>query len=429
MALKIKTDDFMIWLLMFMQLGFHTNTGYDDLLSLIVSLFILLYFVCISRKIGFVRLTDRSKEYMGWYTVVALVITLSGLWATHTNLLTILEFLADTYLHMIIALMCVSEYLKRGNNGIKLFTAFILAEIAVTIRALLNTDLIGLFSDFNTRLYGRGLGVNYNHFTTQLALVGCVVLFLAYYVNKMFYIPAVYILANIVISGSRKVIIVSVVAFLFLYLVSSIKGTIFSKVKRILIIGAILVAILFIITQNEFLNNLIGHKTMLAIREIFSANVDRTEDYSAYQRSVLIQEAIKVFKKHPVLGVGYYCYKYYNEWDLYAHNNYLELLADLGIVGFVAYYSFYVKSILDYFQSKIKFNGSFKLKIKIDLTNSKWNILGLTFMLTLLIMEYGHVTFFRPYVLLPIMVVTLGIENMKQNEKAMKEERNNVLHR
>ena len=47
-------------------------------------------------------------------------------------------------------------------------------------------------------------------------------------------------------------------------------------------------------------------------------------------------------------------------------------------------------------------------------------------MFTLMLMEYGQVTFFRPYVLIPLLVVTMAIENMKNSEE-MKRRLDNVL--
>lgn len=414
MAFKLRTDDIMIWLLLMMQLGFHTNTGYDDVVSLGVSVLIFLYFIVVGGKTGFVRLTQRGKEYFIWYSAVTFICSISALWATHSNMSSILSLIVDTYIPIVISLMCVAEYLKRGNTGLGMMTALVMAEVAVAIRALLNTEFTSLLSEYNTRLYGRGLGVNYNHFTTQFALVLCVVLFLAYYVHKAFYIPALFIIANIIISGSRKVLLVSVFVFVFLYLTSS-GSSLWKKLLRLLVVVAVLGAALWIISTNSFLNQLIGKKTMLVVREVISMDVDRSSDFSAYQRSELIKKAGEVFFSHPILGVGYYCFRNYNEWNLYAHNNYMELLADMGIVGFLTYYSMYIRCFLEYIHMHIRLRGG-KLRLNHRKEPSKWNKLGVLFILSLLFIEYGQVTFFRPYVLIPIMVTVLGIENMKNGE-------------
>ena len=88
---RIKTDNFMIWLVLLMQLGFHTNTGYDDILSLVVSIFVLLYFIIISGKSGLVSLTNSGKEFIIWYSLVMGLCGISFVWATHGNKPFILE--------------------------------------------------------------------------------------------------------------------------------------------------------------------------------------------------------------------------------------------------------------------------------------------------------------------------------------------------
>ena len=415
---RIKTDNFMIWLVLLMQLGFHTNTGYDDILSLVVSIFVLLYFIIISGKSGLVSLTPSGKEFIIWYSLVMGLCGISFVWATHGNKPFILETFANTFIPLVITFLCISIYLKRGNTGKSLITSMVTAEIFVTVRALINTNIASIFSENNTRLYGTGLGVNYNHFTTQFALVLCVVLFLAYNINKLFYIPAAFIVVNIIISGSRKVLVASLLTFLVMYIISPKGGKLAKKIRRVILVLAVFAFILWLILNNNFLYNLIGQKTVVAIKEMLSMQVDRKVDYSVYQRAEVMRIAFDVFKDHPVIGVGYYCFLNYNEWQLYAHNNYLELLADLGLIGFVLYYIFYVKNILGFMGLNIGFVGP-KFSLSVDKNKSVWNVLGITLMITLLILEYGQVTFFRLYALIPLMVVILGIENMK-NRKSEK---------
>ena len=294
-------------------------------------------------------------------------------------------------------------------------TALITAEIFVTIRALINTDVGQLLSQMNTRLYGIGLGVNYNHFTTQFALVLCVVLFMAYYINRLYYIPAAFIVLNILVSGSRKVLIASAIMFLFMYLISSKSGSLGKRIRTAVVIVVILGAGIWFILNNSFLNDLIGQKTMVALREMFYMDVDKDTDYSVYQRAELMKTALEVFRSHPIIGVGYYCFLNYNEWQLYAHNNYLELMADLGLVGLLAYYSFYITNIFRFLGINISVDG-LKFGFRKSSRRSSWNVLGLTFMFTLMFLEYGQVTFFRPYALVPLMVVIFGIENIKSRE-------------
>lgn len=52
-------------------------------------------------------------------------------------------------------------------------------------------------------------------------------------------------------------------------------------------------------------------------------------------REKLYSEAIKIFLAHPIFGIGINNYHLYNGLDLDAHNVYLQILAENGIVGFL----------------------------------------------------------------------------------------------
>ena len=60
-------------------------------------------------------------------------------------------------------------------------------------------------------------------------------------------------------------------------------------------------------------------------------------DASIMYRVDMIREAAVLWPQAPVLGHGIGQYRYISGWDTYSHNNYLELLVGLGIVGFLLY--------------------------------------------------------------------------------------------
>lgn len=425
LRIRLKTDDFMICILLLMQLGFHTNTGYDDYVSMAVSFVVFLYFLMTKANLAVFNFTKNARNYIVWYTLVVLFSCISVMWAEKSNLPQVRQLIINTYIPVVFSVFSVSEYLRKGNDGLRLLEMMIAAEVLVSIRALMNTPFNELLSKFNTRLYGTNLGVNYNHFTTQFALVFCVVLFLLYNVSRMYYIPGLFLLANIIISGSRKVLFVSVIAFVLLYIISSSRTKLKSRLIRVLIVVVVLGVMMWVVFNNEFLNNLLGRKIIAGFSSMF--NLDLASDDSEDVRRELLIVAGDVFRSHPVAGVGYYSFLFYNRFALYAHNNYMEVLADLGIIGFILYYSYYFIQIVSYFKMNSKKpKERFKIRIGTDFSRSKWNHLGFVFMFTLMLMEYGQVTFFRPYVLIPLLVVTMAIENMKNSEE-MKRRLDNVL--
>jgi O-antigen ligase len=59
--------------------------------------------------------------------------------------------------------------------------------------------------------------------------------------------------------------------------------------------------------------------------------------HSAQERQELLQRAVEVVMHHPVIGVGVGNFGIYSLQKKVAHNSYLEIAAELGMAGFVAY--------------------------------------------------------------------------------------------
>ena len=58
---------------------------------------------------------------------------------------------------------------------------------------------------------------------------------------------------------------------------------------------------------------------------------------SAQERQALFERAVEVIIHHPVIGVGVGNFGIYSLKDKVAHNAYLEIAAELGVTGFIAY--------------------------------------------------------------------------------------------
>jgi putative inorganic carbon (hco3(-)) transporter len=68
---------------------------------------------------------------------------------------------------------------------------------------------------------------------------------------------------------------------------------------------------------------------------ILHTNEDKTN--SAQERQELLARGLDVIAHHPIIGVGAGNYGIYSLHGLVAHNSYIEVAAELGIVGFAAY--------------------------------------------------------------------------------------------
>ena len=75
-------------------------------------------------------------------------------------------------------------------------------------------------------------------------------------------------------------------------------------------------------------------------------------------RFELWQIGLEIFKSNPVFGIGWYNFLFYNVsyygGTNYAHNTFLEVLVELGVVGFLLYLAFHTSVILKFYRLNFK---------------------------------------------------------------------------
>lgn len=98
--------------------------------------------------------------------------------------------------------------------------------------------------------------------------------------------------------------------------------------KRLVTIGAgLLIAGAFVVSMPSGYGD--------RIFTILHTNQDKTN--SAQERQELLVRGLDVIAHHPIVGVGVGNYGIYSIRQLVAHNSYVEIAAELGLVGFAAY--------------------------------------------------------------------------------------------
>ena len=151
-------------------------------------------------------------------------------------------------------------------------------------------------------------------------------------------LPAIMIIAA---SGSRKAILIFVAGIFGVMALKSIKDkrSLMNIVRVLFVIAFLLLGVIVIrrlpmfATVTARLDNLIS---------FLQGNETRSTS-DAWIRFAYNRLGIQLFKEHPLLGIGIananiYTDMYYGHYH-YLHNNYIELLACGGIIGFTIYYS------------------------------------------------------------------------------------------
>ena len=201
-------------------------------------------------------------------------------------------------------------------------------------------------------------------------------------------------------SGSRQALAVlagGVLLFLFLAL---IRGKSPAEIAIIISIGAItLIGLLVLLSKMQAFSGI--YKRIVSMMSALTG-VGKT-DRSATTRLALIDVGLMQFKKTPVLGIGMgsghlLAWKYLNR-GYYLHNNFAELLADGGLLGFFIYYSIYIY-IFYIFHHYRRFR-------------SLETIVCMVLLVMALVEDYASVTYYEKQTYFYLMIGFLETEKMR----------------
>ena len=307
-------------------------TGSDSLfrnlatLSLLVSGTILSYFCTNENRVPF-----SHNTYLKGYILFAVFCVFSILWASYP----------DYSISIIIALIriiIIAFFLSRricSKHDVNVF--FLIFILMTLVRCIFVGTLMYAFyaDDFIT--YRFGANFNYNPNETALFCI-CSVTFIVYYLfsfsqNKIVRVLGILLFLLFVIiiflSQSRKGLVGLIVAPLLFF---HFQGR--SVLKYILVISGLALLLLFFV-PSDFLVDIIGG-SFDRMTSLFGSGKDTSTDL----RESYTNLALKMWEQNPLLGIGINNFAPLNTVlkGAYSHNNYVELLAGVGICGFVLYY-------------------------------------------------------------------------------------------
>lgn len=185
-------------------------------------------------------------------------------------------------------------------------------------------------------------------------------------VKLLFYITFT---ATVLWSGSRTALIVLVAGACGYYIITAENQL--QTLKRILITFGIIVALYIAIMRVPSLYNIIGNR----MERLFSfVSTGTAGELSIGWRQQMIEYGKELFRRHPIFGVGIDTFRYFYGIEgtttfhsTYSHNNYIEVLADGGIVGFIIYYSIYFFGLRKVLKNRSGINMCFVLVLLVML--------------------------------------------------------------
>lgn len=349
----------------------------------IISLFIL--FLVLPLRIKVLK-----SKYLLWYVSFCALMMFTSTYSMNpvTGRSTLFSVLSINIPMILLILM----YANTSKKILKLMNGYIAISI---LQCIIMIKDAGIGGGSNERY---GFTVT-GETPTTAALNLCAAVAFSYYffsiskkTKRWFYLlVTLFFTVSIFLTGSRKQLIF-IVGIFILYTI----GYDSKMVKKVLlVIGGCFIGY-YAIKNVPILYDLIGSR-------IFT---DLSEEHSAVERAYLMKTAISVFLQHPFIGNGFDSFRYMNSVGRYAHNNYLEILTGMGIMGLVYFY---------YMQLKVTF--------RLYLTKSnKLSYAFLCAMLLVFLIEFFQVTYTQRgiYVLYTLAFCQASIELRNRKKKLYK---------
>lgn len=282
-----------------------------------------------------------------------------------------------------------------------------IAGLTISISLIMNFDMNAVRAvETNLTSTRLGLGGIEHPNTTAYNIIISYILGVYFVINynvkkskKIFFVIGQILLTiGCILTGSRKVLI-SIVLVPLMIIIYKSKNPI-KLIIRLIMVILISLTIYTYTQRNEVLYNIVGHR-IEDIQGILTGN-----DESATGREYLIEQALQIGISKP-FGVGVNCFKFYSYDGAYAHNEYLEIFADLGLIGLLIYYipilKIFGKFIIDSCLNK-------KRDKKL---NYYWGIL----IFNILILEIFQITFniFSYHVIISLILSKKIFENSNEN--------------
>ena len=215
----------------------------------------------------------------------------------------------------------------RSNNDDNLYSfilgAFIVGNIILVIQFFTIYDDNLLFMIAERNRYGGEIN-NLNAFGKSLALSSIICL---YYItdrkNKLYYVLYFITLFIILTTKSKSSLLIFIIGtVLYLYLFYS---------KKKIIIYPLLTILIYLIVSTIIAN-------INSFGDTFYRFINVSENMSTLTRLEFNREGLSLFTSAPFFGHGIGSSNSLNTMGSYYHNNFIQMLVELGVLGFMFYY-------------------------------------------------------------------------------------------
>lgn len=284
------------------------------------------------------------------------------------------------------------NYVDNYDKLINLINYFIFAGFSATIYILINADI------YNIQQSGILLG-NINEIAT---IIGFSAFFSIYFIifqkRYLYLLPAVICTVMVLLTGSRVSLVFVVWSSLLLLYYNNQNS--FEGIAKNVLLSILLISLFYYLLFNvPIFYKIAGERVENALEFIRNEQGEGSMNLRLY----MYQFGLKLFKENPLIGYGINNYRILFGkdfgWITYAHNNYIELLVDLGIFGTIVYYAMYINVFLDL------------IKLK---NNLHLRYLFIGFLLSIFVIDFAGVNYYSKHIYI-ILAMSSIYTNLKIN--------------
>lgn len=267
-----------------------------------------------------------------WLIAFGLFAVISILWSLDFS--TSITRVKTTW-RMILLLLLMTNYMMKLEDRSFIYKDIEIAGNAVAIYTVIHYGVAGLLQMINAG-YERVGGDFVNENTLGIFLATSAAITLYQVVHRKEYKRIAFMLLPLVISlmtASKKVILILAISIAYVALREMSKSSATNKI-RTLVLTLVFIMVFIYLYQSP-----LGAVMQSRMQGLFgeSGNVDS----STQIRMNMVEAGIEQFKSTPVVGCGIGASTVLTG-GTYLHNNYVEMLATGGVVGFILYYGFYL---------------------------------------------------------------------------------------
>lgn len=268
----------------------------------------------------------------------------------------------------------VVPYFRDDKRNIQVFLyACMIGAIGLGVRLWFSAP----FSQLIAGRLGGTIDINENQVGFFFAIAFLVAFYYGIVEKKVWFIPISFIFAVVsLFSGSKKVVIVILIG-LFLFLLLTRKPTFASFSVLILFIGAGIGLLVLSFTWQP-LYVVLGSRIEPLLGLLFGGTMDESTSI----RWNMMQTGLAMFLENPLMGSGLGAFANAYEYQTYSHNNYIEILVSLGLVGFIWIYGSLLWVLLK------------SVKVYFSAHRTNLSILAITLLLVLFADDIARVRFY-----------------------------------